>query len=119
MRPPQQCRTLSQLSIFGRAHPAINVALAAPSHRKLVRCTSSVTVDPAAINLRNRSVSSATSVLLEPIKTFSPNTLYDVFSAIVITGDGAGANVCFRTNIRITDVSEMIGFRPFTDVSVL
>ena len=39
-------------------------------------------------------------------------------STIVITGDGPSTNVCFSTNVGITYIGKMIGFRPFTDVSV-
>ena len=61
----------------------------------------------------------ATSVASEPMKQSSSITVRFLFGAVVVAGDGAGADVDVGADLGVADIGEVVGLRALADAARL
>ncbi len=81
--------------------------------------TASVTTLPAATKAPSPSSTGATSVALEPTNTPSPMTGAVLGGAVVVAGDGAGADVAAGADAGIAEIGQVVGLGAGAEVGRL
>ena len=115
---PDGLRPAAYLFFCGRFQPSM-VTWRARASVSLPSGASFVIVEPAPVFASAPIFTGATSIEPEPMNAPSPISVRHLFDAVVVHGDGAGADVDLAADRRVAEVGEVIRLAAGADLALL